>query len=70
MPSAPPDCMNEGIWWFFPSRIRFRIAGVANMISVMIVRPLPSMRGARAWVTTPCSEVDSCARISCCWCGG
>ena len=63
--------MNDGIWWFLPSRIRLRIAGVANMISQTTVRPCAvGALGASACVTTPCSAVDSCARISCCWCGG
>ena len=62
--------MNDGIWWFLPSRIRFRIAAVANMTSQTTVRPVPSARRHRACVTMPCSDVDSCALISCCWCGG
>ena len=46
------------------------MAGVANMISVITARPVPSARGHSAWVTTPCSAVDNWARICCCWCGG
>ena len=35
--------MNDGIWWFLPSRMRLRMAAVANMTSQTTLRPLPSV---------------------------
>jgi hypothetical protein len=41
MPSFWLTCIVPGIWWIFPSRIRFRIAVVPVMISSAATRPSP-----------------------------
>ena len=59
--------MTVGIWWVLASRIRLRMAGLTTITSVIATRPLPSLRAASAWVTTPCRQLANWARIWLCW---
>ena len=62
MPTPPPVCIAERIWWVLPSRIRLRTAGVGTSVSQATTREAPSADGISVWVMTPCRATDSCVR--------
>ena len=62
--------MVPSIWGILFSRIIFRIAGVAVIISKAGIMPEPSAAGISCWETTACRAVDSCTAICRCWLGG
>ena len=70
MPNFRPAWSIGNTWWIFPSRIRFRIAGVAISTSAATARLSPSAVGTSCWVTMPCSVDATWIRTwSCCSAG-
>ena len=69
MPRRWPVCITDVIWWSFPSRMRFRTAGVPIRTSHAATRPPPFFL-SRVCATTASSDSESMVRICPCWPAG
>ena len=67
LPSAADVASTLAICGVFPSRIRFRMAGLTIMTSQAATRPVPSALGSSCWDRTACSVMESCILTCLCF---